>query len=229
MTTSVVRVRDLQLRRGSRVVLDGVSLEVHRAEIVMLMGASGSGKTTLLRTMAGLEPFDRGDIDVDGVALTCGTSNVQVLRALRTKVGMVFQSHCLFEHLSAIDNVSLALVHVLRVAPTSAQSRARELLEQLGVGHRVNALPRELSGGEAQRVAIARALATDPPVLLMDEPTASLDPERRTELAEMLRSLVERGRTLVVVTHDEDFAASAATRILRVEQGRVASTMSSAG
>lgn len=229
MSAPVVRMRDVQLHRGSRVVLDDVSLDVYRGEIVMLMGASGSGKTTLLRTVAGLEPFDRGEIDVDGVSLKHGTSDAVVLRALRTKVGMVFQSHCLFEHLSALENVSLALVHVLRVPQASAQTRARELLDQLGVGHRVNALPRELSGGEAQRVAIARALATDPPVLLMDEPTASLDPERRTELAAMLQSLVERGRTLVVVTHDEDFAASAATRVLRVESGRIASTMSDVG
>ena len=229
MSAPVVRMRDLQLHRGSRVVLDNVSLDVYRGEIVMLMGASGSGKTTLLRTVAGLDPFDRGEIDVDGVSLKHGPSDASVLRALRTKVGMVFQSHCLFEHLSAIENVSLALVHVLRVPPASAQTRARELLDQLGVGHRVNALSRELSGGEAQRVAIARALATDPPVLLMDEPTASLDPERRTELAAMLQSLVERGRTLVVVTHDEDFAASAATRVLRVESGRIASSMSDVG
>ena len=224
MSAPVVRMRDVQLHRGSRVVLNDVSLDVYRGEIVMLMGASGSGKTTLLRTVAGLEPFDRGEIDVDGVCLTCGSSDPAVLRALRTKVGMVFQSHCLFEHLSALDNVSLALVHVTRMPHASAQTRARELLEQLGVGHRIRALPRELSGGEAQRVAIARALATDPPVLLMDEPTASLDPERRTELAAMLQSLVERGRTLVVVTHDEDFAANAATRVLRVESGRVATT-----
>ena len=229
MSAPVVRMRDLQLHRGSRVVLDDVSLDVYRGEIVMLMGASGSGKTTLLRTVAGLEPFDRGEIDVDGVSLKHGTSDAVVLRALRTKVGLVFQSHCLFEHLSALENVSLALVHVRRVPQASAQARARELLEQLGVGLRANALPRELSGGEAQRVAIARALATDPPVLLMDEPTASLDPERRTELATMLQSLVERGRTLVVVTHDEDFAARAATRILRVESGRIASSQSDAG
>ena len=226
MSAPVVRMRDLQLRRGARVVLDDVSLEVCRGEIVMLMGESGSGKTTLLRTVAGLETFDRGEIDVDGVLLKHGEADALVLRALRTKVGMVFQSHCLFEHLSALENVSLALVHVRREPIASAQTRARELLEQLGVGHRVNALPRELSGGEAQRVAIARALATDPPVLLLDEPTASLDPERRTELAGMLQSLVERGRTLVVVTHDEDFAASAATRILRVESGRIAPTIS---
>ena len=226
MNAPVVRMRGLQLHRGSRVVLDDVSLDVYRGEVVMLMGASGSGKTTLLRTVAGLEPFDRGEIDVDGVSLKHGTSDAVVLRALRTKVGMVFQSHCLFEHLSAIDNVSLALVHVRRVSLEAAQTRARELLDQLGVGHRVNALPRELSGGEAQRVAIARALATDPPVLLMDEPTASLDPERRNELAVMLQSLVVRGRTLLVVTHDEDFAASAATRVVRVDSGRIAARMS---
>jgi ABC-type polar amino acid transport system ATPase subunit len=217
----VVRIRELQLRRGVRTVLDGVSLDVARGEIVALMGASGSGKTTLLRTIAGLEPFDRGTVDVEGVTLSQGTPAPAALEALRAKVGMVFQFHCLFEHLTAAENVWLAPVHVHHVALVEAQARASELLAQLGVEHRRTALPRELSGGEAQRVAIARALAMDPPVLLMDEPTASLDQERRAELGDILRALVGRGRTLVVATHDEDFARSASTRVVRVEDGRV--------
>lgn len=221
MTQPVVRITDLHLRRGARVILDDVSLDVERGEVVALMGASGSGKTTVLRALAGLEPFERGQITVDGVTLHGGPPDAAAIAALRAKVGMVFQFHCLFEHLSALANVCLAPVHVQRVAARDAERRARELLDQLGVGHRADALPRELSGGEAQRVAIARALATDPPVLLMDEPTASLDPERRTELSGILRSLVERGRTLLVVTHDEDFAQGAATRVERVANGRV--------
>jgi ABC-type polar amino acid transport system ATPase subunit len=221
MTRPVVRLHDLHLRRGSRVVLDGVSLDIARGEIVALMGASGSGKTTILRTVAGLEPFEQGAVHVEGVTLSSGAPAPASLKALRASVGMVFQFHCLFEHLSAIENVCLAPVHVQGVRPVDAHARAGDLLRQLGVEHRAHALPRELSGGEAQRVAIARALATDPPVLLMDEPTASLDPERRAELADILRMLVGRGRTLVVATHDEEFARTAATRVVRMENGRV--------
>jgi ABC-type polar amino acid transport system ATPase subunit len=135
---------------------------------------------------------------------------------------MVFQFHNLFEHLTALHNVWLAPVHAQGARRVEAESRARELLRTLGVEHRAEALPRELSGGEAQRVAIARTLAVDPPVVLMDEPTASLDPARRLELASLLRSLVSRNRTLVIATHDEDFARDTATRILRLTDGRVA-------
>ncbi len=202
-------------------MLDSVSLEVTRGEVVVLMGASGSGKTTLLLALAGLEPFESGRIEVDGVTLGPGAHAASGLRSLRAKVGMVFQFHCLFEHLSALENVCLAPVHVHRSSAEAASGRARALLEQFGVGHRTGALPRELSGGEAQRVAIARALAADPPVLLLDEPTASLDPERRSELGCILRTLVTRGRTLLVVTHDEDFAAGIATRIVRLGTGRI--------
>jgi polar amino acid transport system ATP-binding protein len=221
MSEPVVRLRDLHLRRGVRTVLDSVSIDVLRGEVVAIMGASGSGKTTMLRAIAGLEPFERGSVDIDGVTIHAGRPPAAILRSLRSKVGMVFQFHCLFEHLSAIENVWLAPVHVQRTGAVQAEARGLELLRQLGVEHRARALPRELSGGEAQRVAIARALATDPPVLLMDEPTASLDPARRDELAAIVRDLVRRGRTIVMATHDEDFAASAAMRIVRMHDGRV--------
>src|SRR5205814_1308560 len=127
-----------------------------------------------------------------------------------------------FEHLTAIENVCLAPVHAHRIAPADARRRAIDLLASFGVEHRAQALPRQLSGGEAQRVAIARALAVDPPVLLMDEPTASLDPIRRSELGTLLRGLLEQGRTLMIATHDEDFARDFATRIVRMVDGLVA-------
>lgn len=187
----------------------------------MLMGPSGSGKTTILRTIAGLEAFERGSLTVDDVTVGCGKLETRVLGRLRAKVGMVFQFHCLFEHMTALRNVALAPVHVQGVAAAEAERKARGLLGALGVEHRAGALPRELSGGEAQRVAIARALAVDPPVLLMDEPTASLDQARRAELAGLLRSLVDRRRTLVIATHDEEFARLSGTRLLRVAEGRV--------
>jgi polar amino acid transport system ATP-binding protein len=217
----VVSVREVRLCRGGRPVLTDVTFDVNRGEIVVLRGQSGSGKTTMLRAIAALEPFEQGTIDVDRVRLERGAAPGPIVRQLRRKVGMVFQFHCLFEHLPALKNVSLALVLAQGVAPADAERRARDLLRTLGVEHREAALPRELSGGEAQRVAIARALALDPPVLLMDEPTASLDPERRVELAALLRQLVSRDRTLLVATHDEDFARTIATRVLRISDGVV--------
>ena len=218
----VVRFQDVCLRRGERSVLARVTFDVARGELVALMGPSGAGKTTVLRVIAGLEPFQSGTVQVEELALNGGgNSTRKTVRALRRKVGMVFQSHHLFEHLPAIKNVWLAPVHAYGVPLSEAQRRARELLATLGVEHRAAALPRELSGGEAQRVAIARALAVDPPLLLMDEPTASLDPARRTEFRDLLRGLTCAGRTLVVATHDEEFARSCATRVLRVREGIV--------
>ncbi len=221
MADTVLDITDLQLLRGSRTILSGVRLQVSRGEIVAVMGPSGSGKTTILRAVAGLERFQAGAIDVNGVRLTGTDASKATLRELRRKVGMVFQFHCLFEHLSAIENVCLAPVHAHGVAPADARARGLDLLRAFGVDHRADALPRQLSGGEAQRVAIARALAVDPPLLLMDEPTASLDPERRAELGALLEGLQRQQRTLIVSTHDEDFAHDFATRILRLRNGVV--------
>jgi ABC-type polar amino acid transport system ATPase subunit len=205
-----------------RDVLEGVTFDVPRGELVALMGPSGSGKTTILRVIAGLEPFQSGTVQVEDLAIDSGAwLTPTTVRALRRKVGMVFQFHHLFEHLPAIKNVWLAPVHAYGVPLREAERRARELLAVLGVEHRAAARPRELSGGEAQRVAIARALAVDPPLLLMDEPTASLDQARRMELRDLLRGLLRDGRTLIVATHDEEFARGCATRVLRVIEGRV--------
>jgi len=218
----VLQVTDLQLRRGARPVLSGVHLAVARGELVAIMGASGSGKTTILRAVAGLEPFQGGRISVDGVDLAGGAGiPPATLRELRRKVGMVFQFHCLFEHLTAIDNICLAPVHAHGVPVAEAQRRGLELLAGFGVAHRAAAFPRQLSGGEAQRVAIARALAVNPPLLLMDEPTASLDPGRRAELGALLQELQRQQRTLVIATHDEDFAHDFATRVVRLRDGSV--------
>lgn len=221
--SGVLHVRGLRLKRGSREILSGVDLEAARGELVVLMGLSGSGKSTILRSIAGLEPFDAGSIDVDGVALVAGPRlSPSVLAPLRRKIGMVFQFHALFEHLSALDNVCLAPVHVQGLSRDEAVARARTLLDKLGVGGRAAALPRELSGGEAQRVAIARSLAMDPPLLLLDEPTASLDPARRTELGASLRALAANGRSLVLTSHDVDFVRDHATRVIILAEGRVA-------
>ena len=218
----VIEVTDLKLRRGPREVLRSITLQATRGELVALMGLSGEGKTTILRAIAALEPFDGGSIAVGSTRLTpCRRHPAATIRALRDQVGMVFQHHCLFEHLSAIQNVWLAPVHVKKVAATDAAARARTLLEDLGVAHRADALPREISGGEAQRVAIARALAMDPPLLLMDEPTASLDPVRRRDLGETLRSLTASGRTLLITSHDDDFVRDFATKVIVLAGGEV--------
>jgi polar amino acid transport system ATP-binding protein len=220
--SEILEVRDLRLNRGMRQVLRGVNLRVSRGELVALMGLSGGGKTTVLRSVAALEAFDGGSIAVDGVVLQPGPTPARpVMRELRKRVGMVFQLHYLFEHLSVLQNVMLAPMHVAHVAAGAAQQRAMELLESLGVAHRKDALPRELSGGEAQRVAIARAMAMEPPLLLMDEPTASLDPARRHELGETLVALTTGGRTLVVTTHDDDFARDFANRVVVLANGEV--------
>lgn len=197
-----LQVWGLRLKRGDREILRGVDFHASVGEIVALMGLSGSGKTTILRVIAGLETPDAGEVAA-------------------AKTGMVFQFHYLFEHLSAIQNVTLAPVHVQRAAPHEATARAQALLDQLGVGHRARALPRELSGGEAQRVAIARALAVDPPLLLLDEPTASLDPARRNDLGDSLKALAQSGRSLVMTSHDDDFVRDFATRVVVLANGEV--------
>ena len=218
-------VRGLTLHRAEREILRGVNADVAYGEVTALMGESGSGKSTILRTIAALEPFSTGEIRIGDIALRPGPLPSQSrLRALRSAVGMVFQMHALFEHLTVIDNVMLAPVHVLSTDRGTARARAMELLEQLGVAHRADALPRQLSGGEAQRVAIARALATDPRVLLMDEPTAALDPARRDSLGAILKDLAAQGRAILMATHDMEFARSHADRHLVLQKGVVSAT-----
>lgn len=203
MTRAALEIRGLAVRRGARTIVDGVDLTVERGAIVALTGPSGSGKTTILRAVAGLEPFT-GTVHVTGGA-----------------AGLVFQSHGLFEHLSAMENVRLAPMHVRGLSEPDATRRAMALLAELDVAHRAGALPRALSGGEAQRVAIARALAMEPSVLLLDEPTASLDPARRAELGRVLRRLAAAGRTLLLTSHDAGFVTEVAGREVVLSEGRV--------
>lgn len=217
-------IRGLRVLRAEREVLRGVDLDVPPGQICALMGASGAGKTTVLRAVAALQPFDAGTIVVDDYTLHPGPLPPQSrLADLRRHVGMVFQAHALFEHLSAIDNVMLAPIHVLGWDRPRAESVASELLDSLGVGARASAFPRQLSGGEAQRVAIARALAPNPSLLLMDEPTAALDPARRESLGAKLRELAKQGRALLVSTHDVDFARACADRIITLADGAIVS------
>jgi len=200
---TVLDVRGMDVCRGGRTIVANATFNAAHGEIVALMGASGAGKTTILRAIAGLDPIESGTVSIP------------------RPVGMVFQFHHLFANMSAHRNVWLASVHVLKRPRPEAELRAQELLVSLGVGDRASAMPHELSGGEAQRVAIARALAIDPHILLMDEPTASLDAARRGDLAATLRQLATEGRTIVIATHDAEFARSCAHRELTVQGGRV--------
>jgi ABC-type polar amino acid transport system ATPase subunit len=200
---SVLDVRAMEVRRGGRLIVADATFAAASGEVVALMGASGAGKTTILRAIAGLDSIEAGTVTIP------------------RPVGMVFQFHHLFANMSAHRNVWLAPVHVLRQPRAEAERRALELLASLGVGDRASAMPHELSGGEAQRVAIARALAIEPHILLMDEPTASLDAARRGDLATTLRRLASEGRTIIIATHDAEFARACAHRELTVEGGRV--------
>ena len=222
--SEVLSIRGLVVRRGAREVLAGVTLAASRGDLVALMGLSGTGKTTVLRAVAVLERFDEGSIHVGEVELGPGPVQTSRRSGMRRCLGMVFQTHALFEHLSALDNVRLALEHVERMPRDAATAHAQDLLDRLGVGGRSHALPRALSGGEAQRVAIARALALDPPLVLLDEPTASLDPARRLDLGQRLRSLATGGRALVMTSHDEDFVRDHASRVVVLAEGRVVET-----
>ena len=221
--TPVLEVSDLYVDRDNRPVVQGVTFAAGRGERVALMGPSGAGKTTVLRAIAGLEPQVGGAIDVcrPDVHVAGRSGDPRLVTSPAQIIGMVFQFHHLFEHLTALQNVCLAPVHVSKVPRAQAEAQARALLEHLGVGHRTDARPRELSGGEAQRVAIARALAMKPLLLLMDEPTASLDPARRDELAATVRSLSTDGTTILMSTHDTAFAAACVDRVLLLDDGRI--------
>ena len=218
-----LRVRALHAGHGDRAILRGLDLDVAEGEVCAVMGVSGAGKTTVLRVVAALQPFSSGTVEIGDVALQPGALPPESqLRALRRRVGVVFQSHALFEHLTAIENVMLAPVHALGQSRASAEATAMRLLDSLGVSARAQAYPRQLSGGEAQRVAIARALAPDPQLLLMDEPTSALDPARRAALGESVRALAAQGRGLLIVTHDAAFARSVADRVVVLSHGAIA-------
>lgn len=224
MTASAptLAVRDLQVLRGKKAILNGVNLTANVGEVCAVMGVSGAGKTTVLRAIAALQSFHAGIINVDGISLRPGNVPPESqLKELRRRVGVVFQSNALFEHLSVLDNVTLAPIHSLKWTRERANETAHKLLASLGVDHRALAYPRELSGGEAQRAAIARALAPDPLMLLMDEPTSALDPARRGALGELLRTLAAQGRGLLLVTHDADFAHDWCDRVVVFADGLV--------
>jgi polar amino acid transport system ATP-binding protein len=218
MNTPVLEARSLHKRFGTLEVLRGVDLRVAKGEVVVVVGPSGCGKSTFLRCLNLLERPTAGEVLLDGELISA--PGVDANR-VRQRLGMVFQRFHLFPHLSALENVALAPQRVLGLSQATARERAAGLLEKVGVGARVQAHPQEMSGGEQQRVAIARALAMEPEVLLFDEPTSSLDPEWVGEVLKTIRSLVDEGVTMVVVTHEMGFAREVADAVLFMDQGLV--------
>ena len=224
----MISVENVTKAIDTRNVLDGVNVRFARGKVSSLVGPSGGGKSTLLRCINGLERFDSGRIEVAGLELGPSKrprptrAERAVLRAIRLKAGMVFQHYGLFSHMSALENVMEAPVHVRGLAPAEARERARLLLDQVGLSHRRDAFPRELSGGEQQRVAIARALAMDPEARLLDEPTSALDPERKLEVVRVLHDLAKQGATMIIVTHEAAILRDIADHAVVLRDGRVA-------
>jgi ABC-type polar amino acid transport system ATPase subunit len=220
----MIRVAGLTKRAGGSEILRGINLEVAAQSVLGIIGASGSGKTTLLRCLNGLERINAGLIECDGVRLdaTLSASDYhERVKALRRKVGTVFQHLYLFPHLTVLGNLIEAPLHVLRIPRKQAEAEAYELLESVGLKKAALRYPESLSGGEQQRVAIARALAMHPGLLLFDEPTSALDPRRASELRSLLRSFVPRGHTMVIVSHSISFLAGLADQLVYMEGGEI--------
>jgi ABC-type polar amino acid transport system ATPase subunit len=218
----MIRVTELRKRFGSSEILKGISFDVPPQTVLGVIGASGSGKSTLLRCLNGLERISGGTVECDGVRLEANLSHSEYrkrVKDLRRKVGTVFQHFYLFPHLSVVGNIIEAPVHVLRMAKKTAETEARELLEAVGMTHAARRYPGSLSGGEQQRVAIARALAMHPALLLLDEPTSALDPRRINSLRTLLRTFVDRGHTMIIISHSMGFLAGVADNILFMEGG----------
>ena len=203
---------------GRTAVLRDCSATVRLGEVVVVCGPSGSGKSTLIKCINGLVPIDAGTITVDGVSVTDSRTD---LPALRTRIGMVFQNFELYPHMTALENVSLAQVHVLRRSRAEADRRSEQLLVRVGLADKLASRPDELSGGQQQRVSIARALAMDPKAMLFDEPTSALDPEMVNEVLEVMQALALEGMTMMVVTHEMGFAQRVAERVLFMDGGEI--------
>jgi polar amino acid transport system ATP-binding protein len=215
----VLEARGIHKTLGGKPVLNDVSLVVRQGEMKVLIGPSGAGKSTFLQCLNYLIFPDKGNVLLNGVAVD--TSNKKNLYSLRERVGMIFQDFNLFDHLNALNNVGIALRKVRGFSKTAAEQRAREELERVGLAQQAGLYPAELSGGQKQRVAIARALAMDPEVILLDEPTSALDPELVGEVLATIRALAQGGMTMVMATHQMDFARALATEILFMESGAI--------
>jgi polar amino acid transport system ATP-binding protein len=227
--TPLVRILDVWKRRGSNTVLRGINLEAWRGQVLCLLGPSGAGKSTLLRCINALEPSDRGIIYVDGVAIGCREQSgayyripERALARQRADIGMVFQNFNLFPHMSVLDNITDAPIRVRGEPRASAREHAFELLDRVGLPDKASSYPRHLSGGQQQRIAIARALAMSPKLMLFDEPTSSLDPHLVGEVLDVIKSLAATGMTMMVVTHEVQFAREVSDAVAIMADGVIA-------
>ena len=214
-------VRNLHKSFGSNQVLKGIDFEVNEGEVIAIIGSSGSGKTTLLRCMAFLEQADDGTFMFDDLSKDIRTISKKEIKEIRMKMGFVFQSFNLFRNMTALQNVMEGLTTARKIPAEEAKKTSLEMLEKVGMLDRANYYPDQLSGGQQQRVAIARALATKPEVILFDEPTSALDPELTGEVLEVMVKLAREGTTMVVVTHEMEFAKNVANRVIFMENGVV--------
>ncbi len=213
----IIHIENVQKHFGKVEALKGVSLDVGKGEVVVIIGPSGSGKSTLLRCINRLEEFDAGKIIVDGIPLETATN----INLVRTEVGMVFQQFNLFPHLSVLENITLAQRIIRKRSKAEAEEIALQLLHKVGIHEKANAFPNQLSGGQQQRVAIARALAMNPKIMLFDEPTSALDPEMIQEVLDVMMNLAKEGMTMVVVSHEMGFARAAANRAILMDGGQI--------
>ena len=213
----IIHIENVHKWFGSVHALQGVNLDILKGQVVVVIGPSGSGKSTLLRCINRLEEFDEGKIIVDGITL----DSARNINAVRTEVGMVFQSFNLFPHLSVMDNILLAQKVVRKRGQIESENKARFLLDKVGIPDKANFYPLQLSGGQQQRVAIARALAMDPKIMLFDEPTSALDPEMIQEVLDVMTDLAHEGMTMVVVSHEMGFARAAADRAILMDAGQI--------
>lgn len=214
----VLTLRGVRKQFGDHVVLDGIDLDVHHGEVFALIGASGSGKSTLLRCINLLEQLDDGQIWLSGDDISAPTVDHDRVRA---RIGVVFQQFNLFPHLSVLRNITLAATEVFKTPKQEAIEKALNLLERVGLADKANAFPDRLSGGQQQRVALVRAIATDPEVLLLDEITSALDPELVGEVLDLVRQLKDDGTTIVMATHEMDFAREVSDQVVFLDQGVV--------
>ena len=212
----MISVKDLHKSFGGVTVLDGISTEVERGDVVCIIGPSGSGKSTFLRCLNRLETPDSGQILLDGVDLTDPRTD---LDRQRMKMGMVFQQFNLFPHMTVLKNLTMAPMLLKKESQQTAEQRAMTLLDRVGLADRAGEYPARLSGGQKQRIAIVRALCMEPEVLLFDEPTSALDPEMVGEVLDVMKELAQSGMTMVVVTHEMGFAREVASRVLFMDQG----------